>query len=69
MKYLWKFVHDSGIEIEDDLDDFAFTREDDTTLVSAMSRAHTAGLITQGEWSRANKCRKYAYGGGYCVRK
>lgn len=49
MKHLWKFAHESGIEIEDDLDDFEFTREDDTTLASEMSQAHTAGLITQGD--------------------
>ena len=56
---LVEIFHDSGIEIDDDLDDFSYTREDDSTLESAMSLAHTAGLITQGEWGRANKCRKY----------
>lgn len=57
MKHLWKLVHESGIEIEDDLHYFEFTRKHDTTLASAMSRAHNDGLITKGGWGRANNCR------------
>ena len=59
VKHMWKFMHDSGIEIEDDLENFAYTREDDSTLASATNLAHTAGLITKEEWGRANNCRKY----------
>lgn len=54
-KHIWKFVQNSGIEIDDDLEDFGFTREVDTTLAYVMSMAHTEELVTIGEWRRANK--------------
>ena len=59
VKHLWKFIFDSGIEIEDDVEDFKFTRENDSTLSSNFAAAYNGGSITRAEWVKANKCRKY----------
>lgn len=58
VKYVWKFVQESGTGIEDDLDNVEFTREGDTTLALAMSRVYIEVLLTKGEWGRASKFRK-----------
>ena len=47
VKHLCKFAYNSGIEIEDDLEDFDYTREGDNTITSQTGRAFSAGVITK----------------------
>lgn len=48
IKHMLKFLHESGIAIDDDLEDFELTREDASNLVSVFDIAYTYGLISKG---------------------
>jgi hypothetical protein len=57
--HLWKFTYDTGIEIEDDIDDFELTRQGNYTLTSAFIVAYKEGIVSKSELKKANKCRLY----------
>ena len=59
LKKLWEFMHEHGIEISDNIPDYKYHREYDTTLTSRFELAFDANLISKGEWRTANSCRKY----------
>ena len=59
IKHLWKFAFESGIQIDDDVEDFSYARENDTTLTSQFAIAYKNGCITKSEWKKANLCRLY----------
>ena len=53
IKHLWKFIFDSGMEIEDDLVDFEFIRENDSTLANNFAAAYKSRAITKADWIKA----------------
>jgi hypothetical protein len=57
--HLWKFTYDTGIEIEDDIENFELTRQGDHTLTSAFIAAYKEGIVSKSELKKANKCRLY----------
>ena len=59
LKHLWKFLYDSGIQIDDKSSDFPLVREGDSTLSDNFAVAFIEGRITKAEWSKANKCRVF----------
>ena len=39
IKHLWKFMHENGVQIEDDIEDFSLVREGDSTLTDQFATA------------------------------
>ena len=59
VKHLWKFIYDSGIQIDDNIKDFPMVREGDSTLSEHFATAYINRKITKAEWGKANRCRVY----------
>ena len=59
VKHLWRFLYEKGLQIDDQIDDFKLVRDGDSELSLHFAQAFANGLITKGEWDKANKCRIY----------
>lgn len=47
VKHTWKFIFDLGMEMEDNLADFEFIREQYSTLATNFAATYTSGRITK----------------------
>ena len=59
VKHLWQFMWETGIQIDDNLDDFEYVRKNDSTITAGFAIAYQKGGITKSEWYKANRCRLY----------
>ena len=59
IKHLWKFLMETGIQINDKIEDFEMSRENDIPINVGLAKAFNEKKITKTEWKRANKCRMY----------
>ena len=59
VKHLWQFLWETGTKITDDLDDFQYVRENDSSITAGFAKAYQNGSITKSQWYIANRCRLY----------
>ena len=59
VKHVWEFMTEKGIEVRDDVGEFELLKEKDAPITLYFCNVFNHGLITAGEWKRANLCRKY----------
>ena len=59
IKHLWKFLFDTGIQLDDTTSDFKMVREGDSPLSKQFAEAFMQKKITRAEWKKANLCRIY----------
>ena len=59
IKHLWKFLFDTGIQLDDTTSDFKMVREGDSPLSKKFAEAFMQKKITRAEWKKANLCRIY----------